>query len=45
MTSRIVGVENGQLRIGMPLEVDFETWGPETRLPVFRPSNSTEFGG
>jgi uncharacterized OB-fold protein len=36
-TSTLKGVSEGDIRIGMPLEVDFEEAGPDLVLPFFRP--------
>jgi uncharacterized protein len=38
MTSNVVGVANGALRIGMPLQAVFEDVGENVRIPKFRPA-------
>jgi uncharacterized OB-fold protein len=37
LVSNLTGVEPGDIRIGMPLEVDFEAREGGTAVPVFRP--------
>jgi hypothetical protein len=37
MTTNVVGCENGDLWIGMPLEVTFEPLSPDVAIPKFRP--------
>lgn len=38
LTSRIVGIENAGLRVGLPVTVDFEMVDEDLALPVFRPA-------
>jgi uncharacterized OB-fold protein/acyl dehydratase len=40
LVSNISGVERGDIRIGMPVEVDFVTYGEDLTLPVFKPAGS-----
>jgi uncharacterized OB-fold protein len=37
LVSNLTGVERADIRIGMPLEVDFEAREGGTAVPVFRP--------
>jgi uncharacterized OB-fold protein/acyl dehydratase len=39
LVSNIEGVEPGEIRIGMPVEVDFASYGEGLTLPVFRPAS------
>lgn len=39
--SNVVGCPPDDVRIGMPVEVDFEDVTPEVSLPVFRPARSS----
>jgi len=41
LVSNLTGVEPADIRIGMPLEVDFEAREGGTSVPVFRPRGST----
>lgn len=38
MTTRVTGCPPEQVRIGMPVQVDFQTVSDEVALPVFRPA-------
>ena len=38
LVSNIAGVEASEVRIGMPVEVDFATYAEGLTLPVFRPA-------
>lgn len=38
VTSRIVGIDNSQLKLGLSVVVDFEDVNEEIALPVFRPA-------
>jgi uncharacterized protein len=37
MTTNVVGCDPHEIRIDMPVQVDFEERSPEVTLPVFRP--------
>ena len=39
LNTNIVGVENEDLRVGMPVEVVFEELSDEVSLPKFRPAS------
>lgn len=38
LSSNVVGVEEGEVRAGLPVEVAFEHLSDEVALPVFRPA-------
>jgi len=40
MNTNLVGVKPGEIRAGMPLQVDFARVSPEVAMPVFRPARS-----
>jgi len=40
LVSNIEGVEPVDVRIGMPVEVDFRTYGDDLTLPIFKPVNA-----
>lgn len=41
MLSRLLGVELAQIRIGLPVRVEFHPESPEIALPYFRPVNDS----
>jgi uncharacterized OB-fold protein len=40
LTTNLVGVEEGEVEIGMPVKVEFEKAGDEIYLPLFSPAKA-----
>jgi hypothetical protein len=40
LTANVVGIPNGELKVGQPVEIVFDDVTPELTMPRFRPSGS-----